>query len=66
MTKTEAIAEMRKGVKVTHQYFSPEEWMTMKGNIIILEDGVQCDENEFWQWRNNKSWEDGYSIFKQY
>jgi len=63
MTKAEAIAEMRKGKKITHQWFSHDEWMTMVGNSILLEDGVKCSEEEFWHWRTDESWNDGYSLF---
>lgn len=63
MTKKEAITEMQRGVKITHRFFSSNEWMTMKNNKIVLEDGVKCSPLEFWQWRkNNKGWDDGYSI----
>ena len=34
MTRTEAIAEMKKGNKVTHIFFSDNEWMTMEGEKI--------------------------------
>jgi hypothetical protein len=63
MTKEEAIKEMREGKKVTHRYFSPDEWMTMKDGEIVLEDGVRCHPYDFWNWRTEKSWHDGYSIW---
>lgn len=63
MTKTEAIEAMRQGIKITHEHFSPDEWMTMKGNLILLEDGVECSQYEFWRWRTDESWNDGYSVF---
>lgn len=37
MTKYEAIEEMKKGKKLTHVFFEPHEFITMKGNIIITE-----------------------------
>ena len=64
MTKQEAIIEMRKGVKITHEHFSPEGWMTMDGFYILLEDGVICSDFEFWRWRKDKSWNTGYSIWE--
>ena len=37
MTKQEAIQAMREGKKVTHRWFSPNEWMTIKaGNVLFL------------------------------
>lgn len=64
MNKTEAILAMKSGKKVTHKYFSPDEWMTMIGNTIILfEDGVECEVDEFWSYRTQEYWDDGYSLF---
>ena len=64
MTKKEAIRAMREGKKVTHDYFTKEEWMTMENGQLVLEDGVRCSPDEFWRWRTHEGWENGYSIFK--
>ncbi len=63
MNKDEAINQMLKGVKITHSYFSHDEWMTIEGNKIIFEDGCRCSQNEFWSYRTT-GWKDGYSIYK--
>jgi hypothetical protein len=47
MTLEEAIIEARKGIKMTHKYFTSEEYMTMKGNIVIFEDGVEIFIHEW-------------------
>lgn len=39
----------QKGIKVTHTYFSPSEYLIMKGNIIEFEDGVQIFEQEWFK-----------------
>ena len=62
MTKTEAIVVMNKGKKVTHTYFSHDEWMTIKNGEIVFEDGGKCSQDEFWKDRTTKEWEDGYTI----
>ena len=65
MTKQEAIEAMREGKKVTHRYFSSDEWMTIKaGNIITFEDGGSGFINEFFDDRIDSSWEEGYSLFE--
>lgn len=64
MTKTEAIQQMQKGVRITHEWFSDQEWMTIKDGKILLEDGLKCSSDEFWSYRTNESWNDGYSLFK--
>lgn len=65
MTKQEAIEEMKKGVKITHHYFSSYEWMTIEGNRIRTEDDCLHNMNEFWSYRTDSSWNDGYSLFNQ-
>lgn len=64
MTKSEAITAMKNGLKVTHRYFSSDEWMTMQDGRILLEDGCKCSPEEFWRWRKDNNWNDGYSLFK--
>jgi hypothetical protein len=66
MTKEEAIQEMRAGKKVTHRYFSPEEWVTMgTEGQIVLEDGVECSPEEFWQWRTDDSYKTDWELWKK-
>lgn len=65
MTKKEAIQLMREGKKVTHTYFSNDEWMTIKNGKILLEDGVVCSLSEFFLWRQEEGWEDGYMLFEE-
>jgi hypothetical protein len=61
MTFEEAKAQARQGVKVTHKCFSPDEYMTMQGNMIIFEDGVKIFADE---WSKNKNYLlDGWSIY---
>lgn len=47
MTLAEALALAKQGVKVTHTYFTPEEYLTMQGNLIIFEDGAKIFANEW-------------------
>ncbi len=64
MTKQEAISAMLRGEKVTHDYFDDNEWMTMEDGEIVLEDGVRCEPEEFWNYRQDAMYNDGYSLFK--
>ena len=61
LTKHEAINLMRKGIKVSHEYFSDHEWMTMnlKGEIVT-EEGYTHDPSEFWSFRTMEGWNKGY------
>lgn len=66
MTKEEAISEMKKGKMITHKYFGQDEWATMGTNgQIILEDGVECHPSEFWRWRTDTCWNEGWEFFNE-
>jgi len=63
MTFEEAKILARQGVKMTHRYFTPDEYMTMKGNLIIFEDGSQIFADE---WSKGKEYlMDGWSKFNE-
>jgi hypothetical protein len=64
MTKEEAIQAMKKGKRITHRYFTPNEWMTSSknGREIRFEGGEKMFSGEFWHFRQGKEWEDGYSL----
>lgn len=64
MTKDEAIDAMKRGEKVTHRYFSNDEWMTIKDGKIETEDGCRSTPFNFWLDRIGPPWQNGYSIFK--
>lgn len=51
------------GIKVTHEYFADNEYLTMSGNLITFEDGVQVFFNE---WVEGKDYLlDGWSKYKE-
>ena len=63
LTLTEAEELARQGIKVTHTYFTPDEWLIMKGNLIIFEDGSQIYMSD---WSRDKSYLlSGWSIYKE-
>lgn len=65
MTKQEAIEAMKAGKKVTHVYFTDEEWITMEGNVIIDENGYHFDPDLFWFDRKSEAFNTGWSEFKK-
>ena len=66
MTKDQMMLELKAYKKITHRYFSPEEWMRMtKDGKIELEDGVICKPFMFWFDRSGPAWDDGWSIYKE-
>ena len=53
----------QKGIKITHTYFTDDEYLTMKGNIIIFEDGAKIFASE---WMDGKDYlNDGWSIYSE-
>ena len=68
MNKQEAILAMGEGKKITYKHFSPKECMSMKDGMMVLEDGVipgvTCTPEEFWKYRTDAKWDDGYELFK--
>lgn len=62
MTKVEAIEKAKKGIRITHRYFEDAEWFYIgKNGGYVLEDGVECSSFDFWRWRTDNYWLDGYS-----
>ena len=63
MNFEEAKAAARRGIKVTHRYFTDDEYMTMEGNQIVFEDGTRIFANE---WAEGKDYLlDGWSIYNE-
>jgi hypothetical protein len=63
LTKEQAIAAMKAGKKVTHRYFTKDEWITMVGNRVITEDNASCWAAEFWSYRTGECWEIDWELF---
>ena len=64
MTKEEAIVQMKAGNKLTHTYFTPDEWVTILNDKYHFEDGVECSFEEFWSHRMGPAWFFGWEIYK--
>jgi hypothetical protein len=59
-----AIQNMRAGRKVTHKYFSREEWATQENGQILLEDGVRCSPAEFWRDRQTPMFDNDWEVWQ--
>jgi hypothetical protein len=63
MTLEEAKIKAQSGIKMTHQYFTDNEYMTMQGNMIIFEDGAKIFFDE---WVKDKDYlNQGWSKFEE-
>lgn len=65
LSKEEAIKLMRQGKKITHKNFTHDEWMTIQFGKIVCEDGCQAAPEEFWRWRTDAVWDNGYSLWNE-
>jgi len=65
MTKIEALAVCRSGQRITHRWFSPDEWVEYKDGQFYTEDGCRMgqESGEFWRIRTGGSWETDWSLF---
>ena len=64
MTKNEAIEAMKSGALVTHTTFSPEEYITMQGNLtIVTEEGYSISTIHFWNDRKHENFNNNWSIW---
>ena len=61
MTLEEAVKLAKNGVKMTHTYFTSDEYITMRGNMVVFEDGVHM---YLLDWIKDKDYlNDGWSKF---
>lgn len=68
MTKEEAFKTAKnKGVKITHGYFSFDEWLKVSpdGQTLTFEDGVKMSIRDFFTLRMSKGWSEGWEIKKR-
>jgi hypothetical protein len=63
MTIQEAFVKMREGHKMTHTYFSPDEWVTFQGDKLLFEDDVTCTVAMFLYDRMGEGWKTGWSFY---
>jgi hypothetical protein len=66
MTRDEAIRAMKYGCKVTHTYFTDEEYIYMKDSNIFSEEGYDFGgvfAEFWWEKSTNICFDDGWSIY---
>lgn len=66
MNREEAKKALREGKRLTHLYFTSEEWV--QGVLVnnefegyLFEDGVSCSPDMFWKTRYTDAWDCGWS-----
>lgn len=63
MTKVQAVDAMKAGKKVSHKYFTSEEWMTIEEGMFLFEDGNRCHMKQFWETRYEDWWNSDWRIW---
>lgn len=62
MNRNQAILALRDGHKLTHEYFTQEEYIYFKDGEIYSEDDVCHGWSEFWSLRTADCWDKGWTI----
>jgi hypothetical protein len=66
MTKQEAVEAIEAGEKVSHRFFTDEEYITKgKDGCYVFENGYEFLPFVFWSDRNTEEWGDGWAIFQE-
>ena len=64
MKKQKAIKAMKAGAKLTHYSFMQHEWITMEGDLSVIdEEGYAMCPEEFWKYRAHEIFNDGWFIW---
>ena len=65
MNREEAKQALIDGERLTHTYFSDDEWVESGAmGRYVFEDGCLCSYQEFWAYRKDKSFDEGWSVKK--
>ncbi|MCJ7695353.1 MAG: hypothetical protein MUO40_07975 [Anaerolineaceae bacterium] len=62
MKKAEALDLMAQGKRITHPKFTAEEWISIRDNQILTEDGIKHNPLQFWARRTDSGFNDGYYL----
>lgn len=66
MTISEAFLKSKTdGVKITHRFFSPDEYIIVKGNRVETEEGYTCGIDTFLAGRGYPAWEADWEIYEE-
>lgn len=62
LSKKVALWEMAAGWKLTHYYFTPEEWVTIENDMMVFEDGCRISVHDFFS-SKSEEFESGWTIW---
>lgn len=64
MNREEARTALDNGHTLTQTYFTPEEWVRKVGSVYEFEDGCSCDPDEFWLYREDSGFDEGWNLYQ--
>jgi hypothetical protein len=62
LTREEAVEALLSGKKLTHNYFTNNEWVMMMGDFMLFENNQTQSVDSFWNIRKNDWWNSGWNI----
>lgn len=63
MSRVDAFTHSRKtGDKITHRYFSDDEFIIVQGSQVRLTEGFTASVSEFMRWRTDETWNEDWEI----
>lgn len=65
MNREEAKLMMQEGHKVTHRYFSDDEYIKLNDQLLEDEMGYLHDYNEFMSSRTEECWDSDWRIYNE-
>jgi len=64
MDRKQAIEYMKMGLKLTHRFFTPNEWVSLnRSGQIVTEEGLLIHSEEFWSVRESSLWNKDWSVW---
>lgn len=63
MSRSEAIQALSEGKKVTHRYFTDDEFIYQEGSYYVDKDGNKLEPELFWKDRENEGFETGWFLY---
>ena len=63
MTKNEALKALEEGKKITHKYFSNDEYICKCDSEFYMCESGYMPIGDFWNYRQSPDWDNDWSIF---
>lgn len=60
MNRNQALAAMKEGKRVSHRWFSNDEYLYMENSKMFSEEGYRFEEG--WEMRKGDSWEEDWDV----